>query len=496
MKNFLTILCCFFLMNLTAQDWKTFTNHKKVLDIKKEGNTLWIATSGGLIVWNLQSEAYYKLTTEDGLISNKINEIAIDSDGRKWLATNRGVSVVDGANITSYNSDNGLFTNDVNSVVIDSEGNKWFAAYSSSGQSAVSRIDNQGNWWTIPESIGFAPTCLAIDSSDNIYIGKNYQIAKYTSVGNWEEFSSQSGTDNVGYVVDALMDENQNLWAVSSSGLFFFDVDGNKTKFDASDGFENYPNSLYKDGNGILWVGTHDGITKVNPDTTFTNYSLSESITGILSSNENMWLGTRDDVTLFDGTSSIGKLSTEIDLVGNLVRGLDISNDGSVWMGTEKGISKYSSNSSWTNFTKDDGLICDSGYSLLVTSEDEVIISHNSNCNGVSFIEINTEEASSIQNDTFHFTLSLNEDLDGNIWLGYYAPPFFNSRYSAKVSQNGDVKFYDFTTVLPNTSNNKTTGIAIHPNGDVYFSTRWGIYYVDTNDELHLFKIESASLFL
>ena len=87
----------------------------------------------------------------------------------------------------------------------------------------------------------------------------------------------------------------------------------------------------------------------------------------------------------------------------------------------------------------------------------------------------------------------MNEDLDGNIWLGYYAPPFFNSRYAAKVSPNGDVKFYDFTTVLPNTSNNKTTGIAIHPNGDVYFSTRWGIYYVDTNDELHLFKMESAS---
>jgi ligand-binding sensor domain-containing protein len=493
MKNLLTILCCFFLLNLTAQDWKTFTNHKKVLDIQKEGNTLWIATSGGLLNWNLQTEAYYKLTTEDGLISNHINEIAIDAEGRKWLATRRGVSVIDGVNITSYNSDNGLYANDVNSVVIDSQGNKWFAVNGNFGLSAVSRIDSQGNWWTIPESIDFAPTCLAVDSSDNIYIGKNYQIAKYTSAGNWVAFSPQSSTDNIGYVVDALVDENQNLWAISSSGLFHIDVDGNKTKFDESDGFDNFPNSLYQDGNGTLWVGTHDGITKVNSDTTFTNLSLPEPVNAIFESDENIWLGTPNDVSLFDGTTTTGKLSTEIDLVGNLVRGLDISNDGSVWMGTEKGISKYASNSSWTQFNKSDGLACNIGFSLMATSNDEIIISHSTNCNGVSFIDINTGEASFLQNDTFHFTLSLNEDLNENIWLGYYAPPIFDSKYAAKVSPNGDIKFYDFTTVLSNTSNNKTTGIANHPNGDVYFSTRWGIYYVDTNDELHLFKMESAS---
>ena len=233
MKNILIILCCFSLIKLKAQDWKTFTNNKEILDIEKEGNTLWIATSGGLLNWNLQTEAYYKLTTEDGLISNYINEIAIDADGNKWLATNRGVSVIQGGVIISYNSDNGLFTNDVNSVVIDSQGNKWFATKSDNGKSAVSKLDTQGNWTTIAESIYFAPTCMTIDAADNIYIGTFKEIAKYTPGGEWTIFLPPS-PESIGWISEMIIDENQEVWAVSPSGLYHYDSAGNQTLFDVT----------------------------------------------------------------------------------------------------------------------------------------------------------------------------------------------------------------------------------------------------------------------
>ncbi len=492
MKNLLTILCCFFLLNLSAQDWKTFTNHKNVLDIEKEGNTLWIATSGGLLNWNLQTETYYKLTTEDGLISNHINEIAIDADGKKWLATSLGVSVIDGANITSYNSDNGLHRNDVVSVVVDSEGNKWFATKSKFGHSGLSKLDNQGNWSTIPESIYFAATCLAVDSSDNIYIGRNAQIVKYTSDENWIEFSPPSSTSNLGNVTNILVGENQNLWAISVGGLYHIGVDGNRTRFNASSGFENYPKSLFQDGNGTLWVGTHDGITRVNSDTTFTNFTLPEPVNAIFESDENIWLGTHDDVSLFDGTTTVGKLVTEVDLGGNAVAGLDIANDGSVWMGTENAISKFSQNQGWENLGINEGIHCNQISKILARSNDEIIALDPLHCMGVSFIDVATGNVNTISNDTFGYILSLNEDAEGNLWLGNYSPPYSDNIYASKVSPDGSIIQFDFTDVLPNTSNNKTTGIAIHPNGDVYFSTRWGIYYVDTNDELHLFNSERA----
>ncbi|MDG1435156.1 MAG: two-component regulator propeller domain-containing protein [Saprospiraceae bacterium] len=490
MKNILIILCCFSLINLTAQDWKTFTNNKEILDIEKEGNTLWIATSGGLLNWNLQTEAYYKLTTEDGLISNYINEIAIDADGNKWLATNRGVSVIQGGVIISYNSDNGLFTNDVNSVVIDSQGNKWFATKSDNGKSAVSKLDNQGNWTTIAESIYFAPTCMTIDAADNIYIGTFKEIAKYTPGGEWTIFLPPS-PESIGWISEMIIDENQEVWAVSPSGLYHYDSAGNQTLFDVTSGLISYPRSLYIDSNHTKWIGTDTGFSRMNSDSTFLNFNLDEQVATIFEENGNVLLGTVNDIISFDG-DEYKKLSTGIDLAGNMVRGLDISNDGSVWLGTENGISKYSQNLGWNTFTENDGLLCDPGYSLLATSQDELIISHRSSCNGVSIIDISSGEASFIQDDTFRFILSLNEDASGNIWLGNYLPQVVENSFVIKISPNGNINFFDFTTILQNSLNNKTTGIAIHPNGDVYFSTRWGIYYIDTNNEIHLFKIELA----
>ncbi len=503
MKTLCTFLTCFLFFNLTAQNWKTFTYHKKVYDIEKEGNTLWIATSGGLIVWNLQTEAYYKLTTEDGLISNQINEIAIDADGKKWLATSRGVSMIDGGTITSYNSDNGLESNDVKSVVIDSQGNKWFATKkrsglgsSSLGNSAVSKVDNQGNWSTIPESLYFGPTCMTIDSADNLYIGTYKQIAKYTPSGEWSIFLSPS-PESIGWISEMEIDENQELWAISGDGLYHYDSAGNQTLFDAAFGLVSYPTSLFIDSNQTKWIGTEQGYSKVNADSTFSNFNIGQHVLTIFEDDVNILLGTLDDVTSYDG-NNYEKLTTGIDLGSNTVRGLDISNDGSVWMGTGSGISKYDSNGEWTRITKDDGLVCNPAYSLLATSQDELIISHQTNCNGVSFIDIPTGDASFLQNDTFPFLLSLNEDLNGNVWLGYHVTPVFGSHYATRISPNGDIKFYDFTTVLPNTSNNKTTGIAIHPNGDIYFSTRMGIYRINTNDEIELFQsaVAAATIFI
>ena len=270
------------------------------MDIEEEGNTLWIATSGGLLNWNLQTEAYYKLTTEDGLISNQINEIAIDADGRKWLATSRGVSMIDGTNITSYNSDDGLFTNDVNSVGIDSEGNKWFGTKTQYGPSAVSKLDNQGNWSTIPESIGFGITCLVIDASDNIYMGRYKQIVKYSSNGDWTFFVPAS-QESIGHVAEMIIDENQELWAVSGDGLYHYDSDGNPTVYDASNGLIGFPKSLFIDSNQNKWIGMYEGVSKMNSDNSFTNHILNEPVLTVFEKDANILLGTVNDVTSYNG---------------------------------------------------------------------------------------------------------------------------------------------------------------------------------------------------
>ena len=57
----------------------------------------------------------------------RVNAIAIDGQGNKWIGTNGGGLVkFDGVNWTVYNTWNsGLPDNNVRSIVIDRLGNKW-----------------------------------------------------------------------------------------------------------------------------------------------------------------------------------------------------------------------------------------------------------------------------------------------------------------------------------------------------------------------------------
>ena len=45
--------------------WEVFTNKNDVRDIALAGITLWAATTGGVVAWNLDDDSYTAYTTAD-----------------------------------------------------------------------------------------------------------------------------------------------------------------------------------------------------------------------------------------------------------------------------------------------------------------------------------------------------------------------------------------------------------------------------------------------
>jgi ligand-binding sensor domain-containing protein len=70
-----------------------------------------------------------RITTENGLPSNSINDIFKDSRGYIWIATNAGLSRYDGLNIITYTKNHGLPENKVVSITEDDSGNLWMGIY-------------------------------------------------------------------------------------------------------------------------------------------------------------------------------------------------------------------------------------------------------------------------------------------------------------------------------------------------------------------------------
>ena len=84
---------------LPSGHWTSFAHGNDILALQGQGDVLWAGTRiGGLVRWDLPSGSYRQfLRPQDPLAGNTVRDIAVDAAGRKWLATDRGISVLDDA---------------------------------------------------------------------------------------------------------------------------------------------------------------------------------------------------------------------------------------------------------------------------------------------------------------------------------------------------------------------------------------------------------------
>ena len=62
--------------------WTLFTDGNAVRDLAfRVDGTLWAATAGGVLAWNVTDQTYTKYTTLDGLPSNQVGQLAAAPDG-------------------------------------------------------------------------------------------------------------------------------------------------------------------------------------------------------------------------------------------------------------------------------------------------------------------------------------------------------------------------------------------------------------------------------
>jgi hypothetical protein len=70
--------------------WKNFTDMKLVRGVAAVGDSLWVATAGGLFLYSTSTARYSKFTNSEGLSSNDLTAVAIDGTGRVWVGASDG----------------------------------------------------------------------------------------------------------------------------------------------------------------------------------------------------------------------------------------------------------------------------------------------------------------------------------------------------------------------------------------------------------------------
>ncbi|PCI95284.1 MAG: hypothetical protein COB15_12310, partial [Flavobacteriales bacterium] len=164
----------------------------------------------------------------------------------------------------------------------------------------------------------------------------------------------------------SMMMEDDKFYGAGSYGLVIFE-DKKEKYFSYHEGEEKIWCTSVISYNNEIWIGTKDGL-RIFSNKKITNpfvkdQLLSSSITSMAEWSSNVLLiGTKNyGILLVSGDSVISNISEKEGLSSNLVKAIHVANQGVVWVGTNKGLSRidFSSTDEFTvkNLTTQHGLV-------------------------------------------------------------------------------------------------------------------------------------------
>ena len=315
--------------------------------------TLWIGTDRGLN--RLTAGKFTAYTTADGLTGNSITAVHEDRERNLWLGTSdAGVMKFRDGKFTAYNRSSGLNSDLVEVIYEDHEGRIWF------GTDAGLQFFQNGKFVLYPEELKeVSITAVFEDRAGSLWVGTYNSGMKRIKNGNVTSYDSYNGL-SANTVHTILEDREGSLWiGTDNGGLNRLKV-GDFSSFTVKDGLvADVVLSLSQERNGPLWIGTNKGVSRYQ-NGAFLNYSRPEypfalTKTIYAGNDGSVWFAANDGLLNFrDG--KITGYKTKDGLLDNRIRALFEDREGNLWIGTQsEGLNKFK-DGVFTGYTTKNGL--------------------------------------------------------------------------------------------------------------------------------------------
>jgi len=297
----------------------------RALALDERRESLWVGTSAGAMEIDLATKDVRNVfTREQGLANEYIFAIGLDPRGHVWFGTNAGgVSTYLDGEWKTYFPMHGLADYWVYAFAYDKAGGSWIGTWNGANY----YDPGTGEFTTYREElINIWVYGIDIDDKGRVWFGTEGGVSMYQN-GNWRSWTHADGLGaaNTG---DLPQSPNTGLGTRSRHDL----------SVDVGD-MESYnPNyvfaALYDPGRKGVWFGTWGG-----------------------------------GVSMFDGTSNWLSYSQADGLAGNIVYSIAREDDGTLWFGTNRGVSRFDGKT-WTTFRR--GLPAPHVYAITVGEEGNI----------------------------------------------------------------------------------------------------------------------------
>ena len=316
---------------------------------------IWVGTwGGGIGIYD--GDSLTILNEANGLKANKIHNIIEDVEGNILIADEtNGLTIFKGDAFITINEKENLPDPNVYAIHQDKSGAMWFGTnagisrYSMwSGKRPV--IYNQANN-SIFEEIRF----IREDKDGNFWIGSDQGgVIKFNM--KTSKFESQPYINSTLYSdgqVKALeIDKENHLWIGTNEGYAIGTINENNFARYISIDSTNVTNikALYCDPKGFMWIGFEPkggrpGLIKFDPaklkSVPITGLPAVIPKTMVMDKNGILWIGTGEGLLAFRNDSVLSMVTQDDGLLSSNINLLADGGDGSIYVGTNNGVNRF-----------------------------------------------------------------------------------------------------------------------------------------------------------
>lgn len=294
-------------------------------------------------------DVWQTYTTNDGLGSGSVAAVFQAQDGALWFGTDAGASRFDGS-WRSFTERDGLPAGRVRAIVQTGDGSLWFGAQ----RGGVGRCNGDGSactrLWTTAQGLPDNDVRALLPAGDNshgLWIG----TARGLVYLDGERITPEKALEGVAIWSLQAYADGALLAGTDGRGIWRHEANGSWQALSATSAPAGSIYALHVQRNGQIWAGADEGLF-VYQGAEWRQSSLIEGaervqVFAIVQDRRGrLWLGTNEGLFFARDARAPetidGWLSSQPGgLVNAYIRAMAFANDGSLWLGTIAGVSRY-----------------------------------------------------------------------------------------------------------------------------------------------------------
>ena len=372
--------------------------------LRDSRNELWIATNNGLSRLNEEENKFInyksKIYDPQSIVSNNVLSLFEDKSGAIWVGTYDGISLFNPQNsFKNYKNDpfntNSLSENMMAGIYEDDEGLLWVGTVNEGLNLIDRKSGNITKFKSSDDEDSLSNNHIRdiVGIQNEIWIATEFGLNKYDKLT--KKFTRYYNENSLLYndVRTLYIDNEGILWIGTRDGLCTFDRKDTFKSYEdifIKNGItENVFSDIIQDKDGVIWIASalDGGLIRLNKNTneikSYRNneedrYSISFNAlkTIAIDSKNNIWIGSQFGLNKFDrSTEKFHRYTEDSGLSNNFIYGILIDNEDNPWMSTNYGISKFDiKNDKFVDYNVTDGLQSNefNGYSYFKSKSGEM----------------------------------------------------------------------------------------------------------------------------